>query len=155
MLKSDAKIEGPRLTSDAPDGLRIARVTAVTELGVPTVEYAGAGHAGARTTVPLDSSHVGRQVVLAFEGGRLSAPIVLGVLHEPLAELLDANVRVERDAEIDGERVVLSANREVVLRCGEASITLRRDGKVLIRGTHLLSRSSGPNRVKGASVQIN
>ena len=56
--------------------------------------------------------------------------------------------------EIDGETLTLSAEREIVLRCGKASLTLTRAGKVLIRGAYLLSRSSGANRIKGGSVQI-
>jgi hypothetical protein len=59
------------------------------------------------------------------------------------------------DAEVDGERLVFTAKKEIVLRCGKASITLTRAGKVLIRGIYLLSRSSGVNRIKGGSVQIN
>ena len=50
---------------------------------------------------------------------------------------------------------MLTAEHEIVLRCGKASLTLTRAGKVLIRGTYLLSRSSGVNRIKGGSVQIN
>ena len=51
--------------------------------------------------------------------------------------------------------MVLKAQQEIVLECGKASITLTRAGKVLIRGAYLLSRSSGVNRIKGGSVQIN
>ena len=58
-------------------------------------------------------------------------------------------------AHIDGERLEFSAEREIVLRCGKASITLTREGKVLIKGAYLSSRSSGVNRIKGGSVQIN
>ncbi|MEO2036899.1 MAG: hypothetical protein ABGZ35_32895, partial [Planctomycetaceae bacterium] len=58
-------------------------------------------------------------------------------------------------AEVDGERLVLTADKEITLRCGKASLTLTRAGKVLIRGAYLLSRSSGANRIKGGSVQIN
>jgi hypothetical protein len=43
----------------------------------------------------------------------------------------------------------------MVLRCGKASITLTRAGKVLIQGSYVLSRSTGVNRVKGGAVQIN
>lgn len=56
---------------------------------------------------------------------------------------------------IDGKRVVLEGQEEVVLKCGEASITLNRNGKVVIRGKYLLSRSSGVNRILGGSVQVN
>ena len=50
---------------------------------------------------------------------------------------------------------MLTAEREIVLKCGEASITLTRAGKVLIKGTYVLSRSSGYNKIKGAAVDIN
>ena len=51
---------------------------------------------------------------------------------------------------------MLSApSSEIELRCGKASLILTRAGKVLIRGAYLLSRSSGVNRIKGGSVQIN
>jgi hypothetical protein len=56
---------------------------------------------------------------------------------------------------VDGKRFVFTAEDEIVLRCGRASITLTRAGKVLIRGAYLLNRSSGVNRIKGGSVQIN
>lgn len=56
---------------------------------------------------------------------------------------------------VDGKRVVIEGADEIVLRCGEASITLRRNGKVVIRGTYLESHAAGTNRIKGGSVQIN
>ncbi len=57
--------------------------------------------------------------------------------------------------QLDGERLVLCAERELVLACGKATITLTRAGKVILAGTYLVSRSSGVNRIKGGSVQIN
>jgi hypothetical protein len=68
----------------------------------------------------------------------------------PLADRVD---QVEVDA--DGERMIVSAKEQVVLRCGKASITLTKAGKVLIQGSYVLSRSSGVNRIKGGSVQLN
>jgi hypothetical protein len=102
----------------------------------------------ARTTAPLEPMVVGAEVLLLFENGDPARPLVVGVVRPP-----DAAPGVT--AELDGERVVLSAEREIVLRCGEASITLTRAGKVLIRGTYILTRSSGANRIKGAAVEIN
>ncbi|MGV8750478.1 DUF6484 domain-containing protein, partial [Pseudomonas aeruginosa] len=61
----------------------------------------------------------------------------------------------EASARLDGERLEFSAEREIVLRCGKASITLTRAGKVIIHGAYLSSRSTGVNRIKGGSVQIN
>ncbi len=83
-----------------------------------------------------------------FERGDPHRPIIMGLLQPPSA-------RPAVQAETDGEKLVFSADKEIVLRCGEASITLTRAGKVLIRGAYLLSRSSGVNRIKGGSVQIN
>jgi uncharacterized protein (DUF2345 family) len=56
---------------------------------------------------------------------------------------------------VDGEQVVIEGKKEIVLKCGKSSITLTRAGKVLIRGAYVLSRSSGVNRIKGGSVQVN
>ena len=50
---------------------------------------------------------------------------------------------------------LLRTEEEIVFECGKASITLTKSGKILIRGAYLLSRSSGVNRIKGGSVQIN
>jgi hypothetical protein len=115
----------------------------------------------ARTTVPLEPAQIDREVVLAFERGDVRRPIVLGVLRraedrpsEPLPPR-PTPTRIPLEATIDGDQLVFSADREIVLRCGDASLTLTRAGKVLIRGTYLLSRSSGVNRIKGGSVQIN
>jgi uncharacterized protein (DUF2345 family) len=56
---------------------------------------------------------------------------------------------------VDGKRVRVTAQDEIVLQCGSASVTLRRNGRVIIRGTYVESRSEGTNRIKGGQVQIN
>ena len=95
----------------------------------------------ARSLVPLTPPAVGREVALVMMAGE---PLILGLI-QPLVPVV----------EMDGERLVLEAAREVVLRCGKASIVMTADGRVTIRGTQVLSRSDGPNRVQGASVQLN
>jgi hypothetical protein len=102
----------------------------------------------ARTTAAIDLADVGKDVVLIFAGGRIEEPIILGVIQPPPGP---SPVR----AKVDDDRLVLTAAKEIVLECGEASITLTKAGKVLIRGAYVLSRSSGVNRIKGGSVQIN
>jgi hypothetical protein len=110
----------------------------------------------ARSTVPLLRQYVGATVVVLFDGGDLRRPIVVGVLQDPRASVQPAAVPPALvSAQVDDQKVVLSAEREIVLKCGEASITLTRAGKVLIRGTYLVSRSSGYNKIKGAIVDIN
>ena len=93
-------------------------------------------------------------VVLMFEGGDPARPIVMGVLRGAKAgRWRSAPAQVEVDA--DGERMIVSAKEQLVLRCGKASITLTKAGKVLIEGAYVLSRSTGVNRIKGGSVQLN
>jgi Domain of unknown function (DUF6484) len=107
----------------------------------------------ARTVLDLHGIHIGRSVVLMFEGGDSSLPIIMGVLHQIDQQPLDAPGHVEVDA--DGERLVVSAKEQLVLHCGKASITLTKAGKVIIQGSYVSSRSTGVNRIKGGSVQLN
>ncbi|MDR6521236.1 hypothetical protein J2789_003923 [Variovorax paradoxus] len=134
-------------------------VAVVDEGSTPLVVFAGQpGTAAlrARSVVDLHGVHIGRAVVLMFERADPAKPIVMGVLRGaagwPQAEM-PAPAQVEVDA--DGERLLVNARTQMVLRCGKASITLTRAGKVLIQGSYVLSRSTGVNRVKGAAVQIN
>lgn len=124
----------------------------------PLVTFPGQPTPGAlpaRTTVDLHGPHIGQAVTLMFERGDPARPIVTGVLREPLAgwPLEDPPAQVQVDT--DGERLIVSAKEQLVLRCGKASITLTKAGKVLIEGNYLLSRSTGVNRIKGGSVQLN
>lgn len=130
------------------EGVIIGRLTGFDGQGAPLVEareLAREGGVAARSVVTLGEEHVGREVALLCEGGDRARPLVMGLLHAPRA------VR----AEVDGERVEVVAEREIVLRCGDASITLTRDGKVLIKGVYVLTRAQTVNRIQGGSVKIN
>ena len=108
----------------------------------------------ARTVVDLHGAHIGKAVTLMFENGDPTRPIVTGILREHAGWPLEEKpAQVEVD--LDGERMIVNAKEQLVLRCGKASITLTKAGKVLIEGSYLLSKSTGVNRVKGGSVQLN
>jgi hypothetical protein len=139
-------------------GVVIGELLAIAEDGtVPLVRYPGQpGDLAlrARTAVDLHGSHIGAPLVLMFEQGDPARPVVLGVLREQAGwPLPDPPAQVQVEA--DGERMLVNAREQRVLRCGKASITLTKAGKVLIEGSYLLSRSSGVNRIKGGSVQLN
>jgi hypothetical protein len=107
-----------------------------------------------RSAVALKRSMLGRDVLLVFEDGDVTRPIIMGVLEtHPLfgTEATSQPLTVESD----GERRIIEAEREIVLRCGDASITLTRAGKVLIKGSYILSRATGYNKIKGAAIDIN
>jgi hypothetical protein len=114
----------------------------------------GAAAVPAAAILDLHENHIGRQVILAFEYGSAARPVIMGLLRGSQgwpAEELPGSVEVDAD----GQRLVVSAQNQLVLRCGSASITLTKDGKVLIQGSYVSSRSSGVMRIKGGSVQIN
>lgn len=107
----------------------------------------------ARSTVPITQADVGGEVLVVFEAGDARCPYIVGLIWEQRHNLPAQAESIK--AKVDGEQVVIEGKNEIVLKCGKASITLTRAGKVLIRGAYVLSRSSGVNRVKGGSVQIN
>jgi hypothetical protein len=141
--------------------------------GALLVDFEGnaAGPILARSVVSLDEQSLQdavatrRPVVLLFEDQDPRRPIVVGMIApDPGAVLLGSLLRApvasptpakSVDARVDGKRVVLEGEQEVVLRCGEASITLRRDGKVVLRGAYVETTAKGLNRIRGASVKIN
>lgn len=110
----------------------------------------------ARTTVPLRRDMISREVVVWFDGSEARVPIIMGVL-EARATAVEAGASPQPgfSVQADGERHLIQAEREIVLRCGDASITLTRAGKIIIKGHYILSRSTGYNKIKGAAIDIN
>jgi len=133
------------------DGVLIGQLAALTEAGEPVVTFPGAPEGGfpARAMIALTAADVGRDLALMFEAADPRRPVVMGRMHVP------GTPAPRPEARADGERLEFSAEKEIVFRCGKASITLTRAGKIIIRGAYLLARSSGVNRIQGGSVQIN
>jgi hypothetical protein len=116
----------------------------------------------ALTTVKLNGSDSGKQVVLSFDQGNPLRPIITGVLQNSASPVEELSLDVSKElnskqlqAKLDGDQVTLSAEKEIVLQCGKSSITLTKAGKIIIRGEYLLSRATGVNKIKGGAVQIN
>jgi uncharacterized protein DUF6484 len=135
------------------DGVVLGALVGFTETGVPLVDFPGNPQdnpVSARSTAELSPDDIGREVALLFEEANPSKPILIG----PIVSLGPQAAR-RFSVDRDGERLELSAQREVVLRCGNASITLTRAGKILIRGDYVSSHSRGVNKIKGGVVHIN
>ncbi len=154
------------LASGQPLGVTIGRFLDWNHAGWPLVEYCGKNvpcPVAARTAVPLAPGQRGCEVAVLFENGDPERPLIVGVIQPPLQSAPASNASIDpREQNVhnvpgqNGQgRMVLHASREIVLQCGKATITLTRAGKILIRGAYVLSRSSGVNRLKGGSVQIN
>jgi hypothetical protein len=146
------------------DGVVIGVVTKLESSGEVFVDYPSnpsSDSLPARSTIIVKVHDIGQEVALMFEEGNPGKPIVLGLIQHfdakaptLLDQMLLGNAN-QMDVQVDHERLTLTAEKEVVIKCGEASITLTKAGKILIRGTYVLSSSSGVNRIKGGSVQIN
>ena len=168
------KPAGERQTAETAEPISTMRVGWLVGGSAPgalKVDYPGnrGGAREARSTVPLDAATITRAVaskrgvLLLFENGDPALPVAIGLVDETaggalLGQLLSkpaAQAGTPVEARLDGKRVVLEGKEEVVLRCGEASITLRRDGKVMVRGTYIETQAKGLNRIKGGSVKIN
>jgi hypothetical protein len=106
----------------------------------------------ARSTVPLKPAHVGRQV-LACRANRSGQPVIIGVLTDLSGDGSPEAPAV--DLVVERRRVVVCAQTELVLRCGDASITLAADGKLTIRGVDVVSSASRTQRIRGGAVRIN
>lgn len=156
----------PRI--DAP---RIGWVAGLEAGGALLVDFAGnaGGAVAALSTVALDARAVAAAVatrqraLLVFAEGDPRRPVLMGLIH-PGASLVDQVLEAGSaapapppapEALVDGRRVVLEGAEEVVLRCGEASITLRANGKIVVRGAYVETYATGVNRIKGGAVRIN
>lgn len=112
----------------------------------------------ADATVQLTDELLGKKVALLFTNGDPEHPIIIGPIHEQhilKSDVSDKLVDKPLVVVLDGERIVLNAVNELTLKCGEASLTLKKNGKILLSGTNLLTRAKFSNRIKGGSVQIN
>lgn len=167
------------LNGIAPGEIIIGELTGLDDQGNALVNFSENPSTKpliAITTVALHQKQSGRQVALLFAEGDIQKPVIIGLIHNPLAQMLETFEMVEADAQsaeteqldskavttseiddvtLDGNRVVLEGKEEIVLKCGDASITLTKAGKILIRGKYLLNRSTGVNRIMGGSVQVN
>jgi Domain of unknown function (DUF6484) len=140
----------PALSSAAPVMGELLEV----RQGRPVVRVAGGPEAGvlARVMGPLLAPGQALPplpcpALLFLEGGDTLRPVLMGLVQDRLPS---GGALV-----LDLERVVLQGHTEVQLRCGEASVTLRADGKLLLKGAELVAQARGTHKIRGATVQIN
>ena len=145
----------------------IVTIVSLTPDGTPEVRLVDGGPVvAARLAVPVTRQGIEaaiahrRHAVVVFEAGDRSKPIIIGLIapienEAPVVESEKPEPPHIIEADVDGKRVRVTAQDEIVLQCGSASITLRRNGRVVVRGTYVETHSDGTNRIKGGQVQIN
>jgi hypothetical protein len=145
----------------------IATIVSLTADGIPEVRLVASGPVvTARLAVAASRQRIEsaiaqhQQAVVVFESGDRTKPIIIGLIApvEPEAPIVESEESQRPhiiEADVDGKRIRVTAQDEIVLQCGSASITLRRNGRVVVRGTYVETHSDGTNRIKGGQVQIN
>jgi len=154
--------------SETISTVKVGKIIRIDESGQVTVDFVGntRGPLSARFTDTIGHKLMqliyasNPEVILIFENNDPGLPIIIDTISSQIEEIAkseDINLEVDKPKEVtvDGEKITFDARDQIVIKCGKSSITLTRAGKIIIRGAYLLNRSSGVNRIKGGSVQIN
>ena len=96
-----------------------------------------------------------RRVLVARTSDPTPRWVLVGLVRERVSTRAATARPGTLEVALDGETLVLKAERDLVLQCGESRLSLRKDGKIVISGTNLLTASRGPNRIKGATIALN
>jgi hypothetical protein len=153
-------VEEPTASSDLSFvNVKVGRIMRFTVDGHPLVDFPGnlLGSLEARSmasTAPLLGRHecINLPVLLVFENGDPGLPIIVGFVADTF---LAQSYQEDPNVSVDGKTIVFNATCEIVLQSGKSSLTLRSDGKIVIKGAKIVSRSSGEQKIRGASVQLN
>lgn len=146
------------------DGIAIGILDAFDASGkaVVSIIALGVSALSAPSLVPLTSANLGAQLALGFESGDTLRPIILGLIlsaaHPTAVPQTKTSNQTETeplDLIVDGQHIVLQAEREIELRCGDAAIILSADGHIQLRGTYITSHASATQRILGGSVNVN
>ncbi len=128
----------------------------LVELGAAPTEIVIAATIVQLTEQELNQAAMERRSVLVmFEDGDRRKPVVVGLLAPVPAPARPSQSGSSGEQALTGETIIVRGRDAIELRCGDASITLRSDGRILIRGTNVLSRATEQNRVAGGSVHFN
>lgn len=132
------------------EGIAVGRLDTVGVDGTPevTIDMWGLTGLPARSVVAVDVEHLGHAVALGFENADPRRPVILGFMISP-------QPTTQLDTRVDGERLVLAAEHEIELRCGEAAVILTADGQIQLRGNYITSYATATQRILGGSVHLN
>jgi hypothetical protein len=87
--------------------------------------------------VEINKTHTGCKVALMFEKNRADKPIIMGFMHIP------------------EQTKSITAEKELLIKCGKASIRLKENGDIVINGRELISRARKNNIIRGGTILLN
>ena len=106
------------------------------------------------TAGPALSFYEGVDVAFISQNDDERAGYVLGIIERPDAIPRSvATATIDRDGE--ASVIKIQARQRLELTCGRAALTMNADGTVVLKGTTVVSRASGVNKIRGAAVRIN
>jgi hypothetical protein len=81
--------------------------------------------------------------------------VLIGLMRERISAAASQAAPGELEVKVDGEKLRLTAEQEIELKCGKASLILRQSGRVILKGTYIVTSASGPVKIKGATIALN
>jgi len=139
----------------------------ITDEGIFVVDYPGNVHGPLHARFISDFARIeqktsakGMPVLLVFENADACYPIIVGfvqdrITRDKIIEFEIPDQTQQKNFYLDKKKVVLEAREQIELRCGKSSLTLTKEGKIIVKGMEIVSRAVKANKIKGASVSIN
>jgi len=138
---------------------RVGRLERISSAGDVYVDFLGNERGPILARIALSGDDVSRlrscqpgaQLLLVFEDGYSATPIVVGCV----TDRLPSQDPHRKEVVIDGKEVTIDGREQIVLRCGKSSISLGKNGKIILKGIDVVSRAIRGNRIRGGTVKIN
>jgi hypothetical protein len=129
-----------------------AEVVEVTADGQVIAESAGARHA-CRVPQHIDMGWLRAALKIAPVDAQIALPDDDG--NGGAAPTLWCLFPSQAHAQVAAETIELSASKAINLVCGKASVHLKKDGAVRLRGRDVYARGSRAARLKGGTIRLN
>lgn len=156
------KASGP-VPFDQP---QVRKVAGITDQGEVFIESPGDPFGRCRARIatgrsgdkPEGAWASGDKVLVVYENGDPERPVIIGPIVDRIDFAAAADqplIEARKEILFKGKRIIFESTGEVVLKCGDATITMKNDGKIVLRGKELVSRAARNNKIKGGAVKIN
>jgi len=112
----------------------------------------------------MKKANIDREVLLVFEKGNPSLPIIIALMTDPFEHLsLNPSINHSKDIlkvhaqkiEFKADEISLEADEKISFKCTNSNISLFKDGKIVQKGKRILSKAIEMIRIVGGAVRIN